>query len=68
VAGETGQDGCGGSPYDQWSDYMIDSRQHPRVVFDAKSRKLAQAELDFLKSLSPLQEPDAASREGDGNG
>lgn len=53
VSAATGQDGCGGSPYDQWSDYFFELRIHPRKVIDEESKRLAQAEVDFLKSLLP---------------
>ncbi len=44
---------CDGSPYEQWAKYQIAGGfdRIPFSVFDAESRRLAQAELDFLRSL-----------------
>ena len=45
--------GCVGTPYMSWLDYQRDSGKKfmPYKVFDDKSLRLAQAELDFLRSL-----------------
>jgi hypothetical protein len=44
VKARTGHDGCRGTPYDEWDSGVADT---PELV------ALAQAELDFLKSLLP---------------
>ncbi len=51
-----GQDSCCGTPYEKWGEYHILHNRNlytQRVVFDEKSKQLAQAEVDFLKSLLP---------------
>lgn len=59
VAAEMEESGCGGTPYDKWSSYMGENLKYvgspDRMVFDDRSKQLAQAELDFLKSLLPSQ-------------
>lgn len=57
VEQRTGEGGCNLSPYDAWDDYheRIMDPEQPRTAFDDKSRELAQAELDFLKSLLPAE-------------
>lgn len=45
VKEETGQAGCEGSPYDEWRDIFDED--------DGDIKRLAQAELDFLRSLLP---------------
>ena len=47
---------CEGSPYTAWDEYTKENRR----VFDAESLRLAQAELDFLKSLRP-QSPETSA-------
>ncbi len=52
VRNATGSSGCEGSPYDEWAYYMDKVRaKMPNKVFDDESRRLAQVELDFLRSL-----------------
>ena len=49
------QPGCSGTPYMDWARYFMDVLdRRPRKVVDEESKRLAQAELDFLKSLLPL--------------
>ena len=55
---ETGEPWCSASPYRAWERYV---GMHHKV-FDDRSRELAQAELDFLKSLLPLA---ATTRSGE---
>lgn len=58
VSERTGFDTCTETPYDKWSNYQWDRRKETkdcRRVFDAESKRLAQSELDFLKSLLPAQ-------------
>ena len=45
VKEKTGQTGCEGSPYEDW-------REIPYIYGD-EAKRLAQAELDFLRSLLP---------------
>lgn len=47
VMEKTGVDGCGNTPYDEWS------RENFAEVIDKESLKLAKAELAFLKRLLP---------------
>ena len=47
---------CVGTPFEDWEDYQVEhDAPFPRKIFDDKSRQLAQAELDFLKSLLPAE-------------
>ena len=55
---ETGMDSCTGSPYDAWADAFSWSDHDDRSTKGLKATTpeliaLAQAELDFLKSLLP---------------
>ena len=50
VREKTGAPSCDGSPYEEWSKYQEDLEM-PYHIIDAESRRLAQAELDFLRSL-----------------
>ena len=67
VSEKAGTSSCGRTPYEEWSAYVWDHRNKGAGVeresggsyfdyrvFDARSKELAQAELDFLKSLLPL--------------
>lgn len=53
ISEKTGLPGCGGTPYMQWDDYfeLKDISEHK--VTDPESEALAQAEIDFLRSLLP---------------
>jgi hypothetical protein len=54
VSTSTGRDSCRGSPYTAWSDYMDRTGSVlPWKVNNQRSFALAQAELNFLKSLLP---------------
>lgn len=57
VKERTGRRYCMGSPYDRWHTLMVDTHGNAKTarwtVTDDASRELAQAELDFLKSLLP---------------
>lgn len=51
---------CSNTPYANWSDYFYEKfgvriKAEDRKPFDDKSRELAQAELDFLRSLLPKE-------------
>lgn len=50
VSGKTKRRYCGGTPYDQWS-----AIGHQKAM-TLETIKIAQAELDFLKSLLPKEE------------
>ena len=52
VAIASGASRCCGTPYEDW-DEIVDSRYFPRKVRGPSSKAVAQAELDFLKSLLP---------------
>ena len=62
VAQRTGHPECIGTPYEDWSGHHIDVHNrynaplHPRKGC-AECERLAQAELDFLKSLLPSDAP-----------
>jgi hypothetical protein len=68
VFNKTGSRYCSGTPYNDWSDYdpseeeLLELTPEQREaksldkVFNAESKRLAQAELDFLKSLLPQEE------------
>ncbi len=45
--------GCEDTPWEDWMHYMTSFFPARTRVFDAKSRELAKAELDFLVSLLP---------------
>lgn len=66
VSEKSGMDGCVGTPYDQWAEYLSDKGRlvgsENRKVFDTVSAALAQSELDFLTSLLPIGH--AAGSEG----
>ena len=52
----TGQTGCEGSPYDDWCDLFYATDHPPHVPMKAETleqQRLAQAEVDFLRSLLP---------------
>lgn len=49
VEEKTGQTHCDGSPYEQWSELATEEDSY-------EARELAQAELDFLRSLLPPDE------------
>jgi len=52
----TGTDGCRGTPYEQWYNHHEKNGNGGKfIIFDAESRRLAKAELDFLKSLLPKE-------------
>jgi len=51
VRERTGQPFCGGSPYQQWDDET--DRAETRRAATPRLVALAQAELDFLRSLLP---------------
>jgi len=52
IAKHTGRDGCEGTPYIKWMMHQTDQDEwYPFTVFNAKSKRLAQAELDFLQDL-----------------
>lgn len=53
VAEYTGDIGCHGSPWNKWRDHF--KSDFPFYARGKKSRALAQAELDFLKSLLPKE-------------
>lgn len=63
VAEHVEDSGCGQTPYMNWIDYLYDSQGSESIegtnfgyryrVFDERSKRLAQAELDFLRSLLP---------------
>ncbi len=56
---ETKQLECQGSPYWKWREHHSSNHteEDEYMVFCPTCRKLAQAELDFLKSLLPPQKP-----------
>lgn len=49
VKEKTGKPGCGGTPYNAWSQATVFGGR----VTDERTKALAQAELDFLRSLLP---------------
>ncbi len=52
VMERTGKNSCHGSPYEQWVDHCDpEFLSGSYKVFDDESRRLAQSELDFLRSL-----------------
>ena len=59
VAQSVGDSSCSRTPYAKWASYGYNYGENrglktPRMkVFDDKSKELAQAELDFLRSLLP---------------
>lgn len=53
VAARAGKPACSGTPYTAWVKYAWKPDRGDGMVFDEKSKQLAQAELDFLKSLLP---------------
>jgi hypothetical protein len=55
VSESVGLPGCKGTPYIAWAKYQEDSDigDTKYKVFDDHSKKLAQDELDFLRSLLP---------------
>jgi hypothetical protein len=58
VAKETGQGGCHGSPYEEWADHQREDHEESPLRGSVhsgcrKCKRLAQAELDFLRSLLP---------------
>jgi hypothetical protein len=56
VAEKVGTHSCCRTPYQAWANHSWDvngKKSHPYTVKDDKGRQLAQAELDFLKSLVP---------------
>lgn len=62
VAHAVNEQGCSKTPYSNWSLYQLEDRRFNgpnRVAFDARSKELAQHEVDFLKSLLPSS-PSAA--------
>lgn len=59
VSAKTGRPDCMRTPYIKWVEYISDSGRSVHCnegasVFDETSRGMAQAELDFLKSLLPV--------------
>lgn len=52
VSDKTGRDACSGTPYTPWANQAHYSNDGYEVRTD-KHKALAQAELDFLKSLLP---------------
>ena len=54
VMARTRRAGCGNSPYQDWVEYQ-EGRGSGFRVFDETSLALAQAELDFLRSLLPKE-------------
>ena len=60
VAHHAKRAGCGNTPYTAWGNYTWEvlKQQHSvREVKDERSKELAQAELDFLRSLLPIETP-----------
>jgi hypothetical protein len=61
VQERTGRGGCGGSPYDAWADAQHagtpKTRPYPWRATTPELAALAQAELDFLRSLMPQTTP-----------
>lgn len=54
VAAVTKAPMCDHTPYQEWAKYQTrHEKRFPSKVFDQGSQELAQAELDFLKSLLP---------------
>lgn len=56
VAEKVGAANCMGTPYDAWAAHgrtSAEYKRHPYKVEDEKGKQLAQAELDFLRSLVP---------------
>jgi hypothetical protein len=50
----TGYACCDETPFREWSEYISSSMENK--VFDEESKRLAQNELDFLKSLLPKKQ------------
>lgn len=66
VSNAVNAQGCSQTPYSKWSKYQSDDGRYngpERSVFNGRSKELAQAELDFLKSLLPPS-PSAANGGG----
>lgn len=62
VALAVGTNGCSKTPYTKWSGYQSGNGRfngNTRIVFDERSKELAQSELDFLRSLLPSAAGDA---------
>lgn len=60
VAHKVGTGGCSGTPYTAWSDYTGGPFTKDPLgarVKDEQGKRLAQEELDFLKSLLPANPP-----------
>jgi len=53
VAIATGKWGCEDSPYEDWDEAWSDDIDAARIATTSDLIELAQAELDFLKSLLP---------------
>jgi len=53
VRGRTGRDGCSDTPYDDWYDTKLAMEDVESNGLTHKQTRIAQAELDFLKSLLP---------------
>ena len=50
----TNQDGCLGTPYEEWCDaHRAWATSFPYIANSIEERKIAQRELDFLRSLLP---------------
>lgn len=62
VSAYTGQPGCDGTPYGTYAEHEYEAHGHFRHKCHApdcdEGRRLAQAEVDFLKSLLPEGTPD----------
>lgn len=48
-------EGCSNTPYEEWSNYFYYKKIKIKKVINAETKKLAQDELDFLKSLLPIE-------------
>ena len=54
VMEQTGEDGCGDTPYQNWCDTFKLGHPLPRMAETDEQKTAAKAELEFLRSLLPL--------------
>ena len=50
--------GCDDTPYEEWSDHQDDEhreKRSPRKAFCPECKRIAQAELDYLRGLLPAE-------------
>jgi len=61
VAERTGKGGCAGTPYEEWAAHHYEKHRRtaytlPRKPLCEECRRIAQREVDFLRSLLPEEE------------